>query len=249
VLQAVTKRVVLYRQVAEQLVNQIQSGVWSVGDNLPSEHQLATDFKVSRQTVRQALQFLQENGYIYRHQGAATKVISTSQPRKFSQSFNSLGEILNYPRNTYRESHIEEYVECDEDLQKILQAPIGSAWYHIGAVRLEEETNIKLAWTDIYILQKFAKLTQMKDHSREMVYSQIEKHFGVSIAHADVEISSSRLTKKHAELLGVQTGSSSLVVLRRYFDQEGNPFEISMTHHPENRYTFKMNLRSSHQIN
>ena len=248
-LQAVTKRVVLYRQVAEQLVNQVQSGVWSVGDNLPSENQLATDFEVSRQTVRQALQFLQENGYIYRHQGAATKVISTSQPRKFSQSFNSLGEILNYPRNTYRESHIEEYLECDQDLQKILQAPIGSAWYHIGAVRLEEETNIKLAWTDIYILQKFAKLTQMKDHSREMVYSQIEKHFGVSIAHADVEISSSRLTKKHAELLGAQTGSSSLIVLRRYFDQEGNPFEISMTHHPENRYTFKMNLRSSHQIN
>jgi len=248
-LQAVNKRVILYRQVAEQLVDQIQSGIWSVGDNLPSENQLAADFKVSRQTVRQALQFLQENGYIYRHQGAATKVISTSQPRKFSQSFNSLGEILNYPRNTYRESHIEEYVECDENLQKILRAPIGSAWYHIGAVRLEEETNIKLAWTDIYILQKFAKLTQMKDHSREMVYSQIEKHFGVSIAHADVEISSSRLAKKHAELLGVQTGSSSLVVLRRYFDQEGNPFEISMTHHPENRYTFKMNLRSSHQIN
>jgi len=247
-LQAVTKRVVLYRQVAEQLVEQIQSGVWPVGDNLPSENQLATNFHVSRQTVRQALQFLQENGYIHRHQGAATKVISTSQPRKFSQSFNSLGEILNYPRNTYRESHIEEYVECDQDLQKILQAPIGSAWYHIGAIRLEEETNIKLAWTDIYILQKFAKLTQMKDHSREMVYSQIEKHFGVSIAHADVEISSSRLAQKHAELLGVQTGSSSLVVLRRYFDQEGNPFEISMTHHPENRYTFKMNLRSSHQI-
>ena len=63
-LQAATKRVVLYRQVAEQLVNQIQSGVWSVGDNLPSENQLATDFEVSRQTVRQALQFLQENGYI-----------------------------------------------------------------------------------------------------------------------------------------------------------------------------------------
>lgn len=248
-LQSVAKRVVLYRQVANQLVEQIQSGKWTVGSNMPSENQLATDFNVSRQTVRQALQYLQENGYIYRHQGSATKVISTSQPRKFSQSFNSLGEILNYPRNTYRETHLEEYVECDTNLQKVLKAPLGSAWYHIGAVRLEEDTHTKLAWTDIYILQKFAKLTQMKEHSREMVYTQIEKYFGVSIAHAEVEISASRLASHHAKLLGVKPGSSSLIVLRRYFDQEGNPFEISMTHHPENRYTFKMNLRSSHQIN
>jgi DNA-binding GntR family transcriptional regulator len=244
-LESVVKRSVLYRQVAEQLVDDIQSGTWIVGDNLPSETQLAINFQVSRQTIRQALQCMQENGFIHRQQGAATKVISTSQPRKFSQSFNSLGEILNYPRNTYRENHIEEYVECDSHLQKILTAPLGSAWYHIGAVRLEQETNIKLAWTDIYILQKFAKLTQMKEHSREMVYAQIEKHFGVSIAHADVEISASQLSKKHAELLGVPQGTPSLIVLRRYFDQAGNPFEISMTHHPENRYTFKMNLRSS----
>jgi GntR family transcriptional regulator len=248
-LQEVSKRPVLYRQVATQLVDRIQSGFWKVGDNLPSENLLSKEFGVSRQTIRQALQFLQESGYIHRHQGSATKVISTSQPRVFSQSFNSLGEILNYPRNTYRQNHIEEYVECDEQLQKILQAPIGSAWYHIGAVRLEEETNIKLAWTDIYILQKFAKLTQLKDHAREMVYTQIEKHFGVSIAYADVEISSSKLSRKHAKLLGVNADTSSLIVLRRYFDKEGNPFEISMTQHPENLYTFKMNLRSSHQIN
>ena len=248
-LQEVSKRPVLYRQVADQLVDKIQAGFWKVGENLPSENHLSQEFKVSRQTVRQALQFLQENGYIYRHQGSATKVISTSQPRKFSQSFNSLGEILNYPRNTYRENHTEEYIECDEHLQKILQAPLGSAWYHIGAVRLEEETNIKLAWTDIYILQKFAKLTQLKDHATEMVYAQIEKHFGVSIAHAEVEISSSKLSQQHAKLLGVNPDSSSHIVLRRYFDKDGNPFEISMTHHPENLYTFKMNLRSSHQIN
>lgn len=243
---APTKRVVLHRQVANQLVDEIQQGKWLVGSNLPSESQLALDFQVSRQTIRQALQFLHENGYIYRRQGSATKVISTSQPRKFSQSFNSLGEILNYPRNTYRENHLEEYIECNEDLQKTLKAPIGSAWYHIGAIRLEEETHIKLAWTDIYILQKFAKLTQMKEHSREMVYAQIEKYFGVSIAHAEVEISSTRLTQQHADLLGVKSHSAALVVLRRYFDQEGNPFEISLTYHPENRYTFKMNLRSSH---
>jgi DNA-binding GntR family transcriptional regulator len=80
-LESVVKRSVLYRQVAEQLVDDIQSGTWTVGDNLPSETQLAINFQVSRQTIRQALQCMQENGFIHRQQGAATKVISTSQPR------------------------------------------------------------------------------------------------------------------------------------------------------------------------
>ena len=239
------KRPVLYRQITQNLLHKIQSGVWAVGENLPSEQYLCKDLGVSRQTVRHALKSLQDSGHIHRQQGAPTKVISKSQPRRFSQSFNSLGEILNYPRNTYRQNHIEEYIECDESLQRILQAPIGSAWYHIGAVRLEEESNLRLAWTDIYMLQQFAKLTNLNEHSHAMVYAQIEEHFGISIAQAEVEIHASSFSKKHAELLGVAFGAPSLVVVRRYFDKEGNPFEISVTQHPENRYTFKMNLRST----
>jgi DNA-binding GntR family transcriptional regulator len=240
-----SKRPVLYKQAAKDLLTQIQTGVWAVGDNLPSESQLCEMLKVSRQTIRHALQHLQEAGYIHRQQGAATRVISTSSPRKFSQSFNSLGEILNYPRNTYRKNHIEEYVECDVALQKLLDAPIGSAWYHIGAVRLEEESDLRLAWTDIYILQQFAKLTQNKNHGQHMVYAQIEEEYGVSMAKADVEIYASTFSKYHAELLGVEVGSPCLVVVRKYYDKDGQPFEVTVTQHPEHRYTFKMSLRSS----
>ena len=240
-----SKRPVLYKEVVNHILSNIQSGVWAVGDNLPSEAELCTRLQVSRQTIRHALQNLQESGYIHRQQGAATKVISTSSPRVLSQSFNSLGEILNYPRNTYRKNHIEEYVECDANLQKLLDAPIGSAWFHIGALRLEEDSDLRLAWTDIYILQQFAKLTQNKNHGHHMVHAQIEEEYGVTMAKADVEIYASTLKKQPADLLGVAEGSPCLVVVRKYYDVDGQPFEISITQHPEHRYTFKMHLRSS----
>jgi DNA-binding GntR family transcriptional regulator len=199
--------------------------------------------------LRHALQILEANGLIYRHQGAPTKVVSRRRLRRFIQSYNSPIDILSYSRDTYRQNIVEEFIELDKPLSQIVGAPIGSSWYHSGGIRKRQQAEEILAWTDIYILQKFAKLTQLKDHATEMVYAQIEKHFGVSIAHAEVEISSSKLSNQHAKLLGVNPDSSSLIVLRRYFDKDGNPFEISMTHHPENLYTFKMNLRSSHQIN
>lgn len=240
-----TKRPILYKSIAKDILEKIQLGVWAVGDNLPSEVDLCKTLKVSRQTIRHSLQYLQDSGYIHRQQGAATKVISTSSPRRFSQSFNSLGEILNYPRNTYRTNHIEEYIECDERLQKLLDSPLGSAWYHIGAIRLEEESNLRLAWTDIYMLSQFAKLTQNKNHVQQMVYAQIEEEYGVSMEKADVEIFASTLKNEPAELLGVPPGSPCLVVIRRYYDKDGKAFEISVTQHPEHRYTFKMSLRSS----
>jgi DNA-binding GntR family transcriptional regulator len=110
---------------------------------------------------------------------------------------------------------------------------------------LEEESNLRLAWTDIYILQQFAKLTQNKNHGQQMVYAQIEEEYGVSMAKADVEIYASTFSEHHAKLLGVDVGSPSLVVVRKYYDKDGQTFEVSITQHPEHRYTFKMSLRSS----
>ena len=66
------KRPVLYRQITQNLLHKIQSGVWAVGENLPSEQYLCKDLGVSRQTVRHALKSLQDSGHIHRQQGAPT---------------------------------------------------------------------------------------------------------------------------------------------------------------------------------
>jgi hypothetical protein len=34
-------------------------------------------------------------------------------------------------------------------------------------------------------------------------------------------------------------------VIRRYFDSKGEPFEVTVTHHPENRFVYNMEVRSS----
>jgi DNA-binding GntR family transcriptional regulator len=67
---------------------------------------------------------------------------------------------------------------------------------------------------------------------------------GVGIDRAEIEIKASSLAPEHAALLGVTPGSPSLVIIRRYFDASGEPFEVTVTHHPEHRFTFNMELRS-----
>ena len=234
----------LHGRVAEDLIRRIRAGDWPVGSTLPSEKMLSEQSGVSRHTLRHALRNLHERGFVELHQGAASKVISCTPPRVYSQDFNTLREVLRYPSNTFRDNKLERYVECDPALQPILKAPLGSSWYHIGAVRRDEPSKLALAWTDIYILGKFARVARLRNHPREMVFEQIERHFGVAIDRAEVEIQASSLSREHARQLGVAAGTPCLVIARRYFDSKGDPFEVTVTRHIENRFTFTMELRS-----
>jgi len=63
-----------HRKVYEILRSHITDGVFSEGDLLPSENELCTVHKVTRPTIRKALDRLSNEGYIVRHQGKGSIV-------------------------------------------------------------------------------------------------------------------------------------------------------------------------------
>ena len=69
----------LYKQIVLQLQQEILSGRLTPGDRLPAERDLATQFGVSRASVREALSVLQSRGFIESRQGGGTIVRSTSE--------------------------------------------------------------------------------------------------------------------------------------------------------------------------
>jgi len=234
----------LHEFVAQAVGERIGKGEWAVGSALPSESVLCKFYGVSRHTLRHALATLEENGLILRRQGAPTRVISRQRPREFTQSFSSPEDILRYPGTTYRVNEIEESIVCDERLAPTLKASVGSSWYHIGAIRREQGSNLIVSHSDIYILPRFADLVREPDHTRSMVYEQIERHYGVVIDRATVDIFAAGASAKLSKSLQVPRGTPCLAVIRRYFDSKGEPFEVTVTHHPENRFVYNMEVRS-----
>src|ERR1700738_2284684 len=69
-------------RIYEQILEQIISGEFSVGDRLPSENQLGTEYKVSRAVVREAFSRLLADGVIATRQGAGT-FVERSPGREF----------------------------------------------------------------------------------------------------------------------------------------------------------------------
>jgi DNA-binding FadR family transcriptional regulator len=72
-----TKR--LYKFVADDLITKIDSGVYSTGDRLPAERELATQYNVSRPTIREAVIALEIAERVEVRKGSGVYVTETSK--------------------------------------------------------------------------------------------------------------------------------------------------------------------------
>lgn len=67
----------IYVQLAEDLAKRIERGEFPVGARLPSEAELAQDYRTAKMTVRRALEILRERGMIRTLHGRGSVVIAT----------------------------------------------------------------------------------------------------------------------------------------------------------------------------
>ena len=64
-----------YQVLADALRQKMIEGIFSPGKKLPSEYELQNQFQVSRQTVRNALELLEKQGFVRSRQGSGTYVL------------------------------------------------------------------------------------------------------------------------------------------------------------------------------
>lgn len=74
----------LYRQLADKLKKEMDDGIFLAGSKLPTENELVETYKVSRVTVRKALDSLTQQGYLERRSGKGTFVAEKKIQRELS---------------------------------------------------------------------------------------------------------------------------------------------------------------------
>ncbi len=239
-----------YQQIAATLTRDIARGRYAVGRMLPTETELCAQFQAGRHTVREALRILVDKGMIVRRAGAGTLVIAAEPPSLFTHTVESMAQWLRYPTDTYRASVAEGEVVADRKLAALLKCEPDKVWFRISSVRHSSGTEDPLGWADIYVLPKYAAVATRSDHGSTPVHEQVEKMFGESIEHASLEIFASSIPARMARALKVKSGSPGLTVIRRYTGRESGVFEITVSVHPQNRYSYTMELhrglRSAH---
>jgi DNA-binding GntR family transcriptional regulator len=234
-----------YREIAAELQQEIRLGAYPIGELLPVETELMARFSASRQTVREALRIVTEQGLIIRRAGLGSVVIASEPPVLFTHSVGSLAEWLRYPSETFREVVDSRDVVADRKLAAVLKCELGKRWFLIEAIRRSDAFAAPLAWTEIYVLRKYASVIERRDHGRTPVHEQIAKMFGQSIERAQLEVFARGIPPELAKPLRAKPHSPALTMVRRYYGLRDELFEVTVTTHPEGRYTYTMEMERS----
>ena len=86
----------LYYQIQKSIMDALESNEWKTGEIMPSERELSNNFKVSRITIRKALERLIYEGYINKKRGRGAVILGPKvQERLFDRltgTFQDLNE-------------------------------------------------------------------------------------------------------------------------------------------------------------
>ncbi|MGW7572844.1 FadR/GntR family transcriptional regulator [Streptomyces sp. NPDC054765] len=77
--------------VVDALRSQLAAGEWRVGSRIPTEHALAEQLQVGRNTVREAVRVLVHAGMLRSRQGEGTFVVSTADPGEIMRGVQRAG--------------------------------------------------------------------------------------------------------------------------------------------------------------
>lgn len=238
----VTSSISRYREIADQIKDEIASGKWSIGQKLAPEQALASQYEVSRFTIREAMSLLQENGLISRQRRLGTVVIATHPEEQMVQKLGSMDELLQYAPQTRLKPLRTAMVEADVALAQMLPCSVGTHWARIETIRIEAKRS-PVCWTDIYVPAEFSEISERIGKTATPAFRMMEETYGLFATDINAELLAGSLSQRKAEALEVVPGSPALIIVRRYRDRNGRLFEVSVSEHPAGRFSYSVDLQ------
>jgi DNA-binding GntR family transcriptional regulator len=232
-----------YRKLADRLIDEIRSGQRPIGSTLPGELELTAELGVSRHTVREALRRLDDLGLIERRRRAGTVVAAREPVMAYSHAVRSLGDLLQYPSRSRLEILESRALTLNARMAREFGGRPGSRWFSMRAIRRMPAGRAPLCTVDILVRPKFAAILAEVGRNRMRVFELIEQRFALRVANVRVDISAGSAAADVASTLGIAAGAPVLRVLRSYFDDQGQLFEIARSQHSADRFAYTLTVQ------
>lgn len=201
----------LYIQIRDQLRRLIiESQLESIQ---LTDDWLANEFKVSRMTVRQALDLLVQEGLIRREKGRGTLVAVPPLQGQLSSIERFFEEWYLQGANVRVELLTREMRHADAHTASVLGVQIGEAVGFFRRLRSIDAGPVCI--DERYMLPTMFAMLSDADLIKEPTWLVIQQKLGVSIERADMRILATAASEKEAMLLTVEEG---FPLLERYLD-------------------------------
>ncbi|GAB2023255.1 GntR family transcriptional regulator [Pseudolactococcus yaeyamensis] len=226
----------IYIRIHDEIKHQIETGVFEVGQRLPSERMMAEQFGVSRMTLRQAVTSLVEEGILTRYVGSGTYVASDRVREKmrgttsFTEIIQNLGKTPSSKVLSYQKTKANE-VECDK-----LQLKKGAQIIRMERIRYADELPIcyEVASIPYRLIEDFVK-NDIANHFYDTLANA-----GKKIGRSEQIISAKIVNKEIANFLSIKQSSAILALTQvSYFaNSDETPFEYVLSQYVGERFEF-----------
>lgn len=233
-----------YARLQRILEERLIKGIYPIGSLIPPEIELAAEFGASRTTIREALRYLRERGYVERRQGIGTRVVSDTSRSTFFQSFNSLHELFQVSAETYYVVMDTKIVRLEAEIAELVGGLAGEEWILVDGIRWTEAGGKPICFIQSYIPKRFEHLVPQFANMKGPFFALLEAHADGPIEEAIQEIRALPMPLEMTRQLGLKPGAWSLQLLRRYITESG-VLVASFNWHPADQMTYVMHIHRS----
>ena len=231
----------LYRQLADRLEQDIASGRLNPGDRIESEGLLAERFKVSRITVRQAVEKLVDQHRLVRKQGKGTFVTSPPVRHDLRRLHGLFGSLFAQADGASAKLLRYELQIPPEEMAAAMKLRAGKP-----ALALDRLYMIKgkpVALVQGWLVPEVAALP----HAKASLISteDMMREVGIRIASSQVAIRADTAGPTAGKLLKISPRSPVLVMRRTAYGEDGAAKEIVCNSFRADGYEFLCSTQSA----
>jgi GntR family transcriptional regulator len=234
-----------YQQILDQLRARIGRGDYAIGEKLPTDEMLMSEFGVCRYTARAAVQVLVADDLVRRYRGKGSFVVAT--PETSGQwALTSLDDLIDHsfahtvtvraggavPAASYKEA------------AAILGRESAKSLHRLVVVR--EDNGSPYTCSEVFLPVDLAKRLPAGSLSgalKGQIIRMLERHCGVRVSTARQVASAEPAQGEIARHLEVAEGTPLLMLERQYATSDGAVVEYSRVFSRSDRYRQTIEFR------
>lgn len=226
----------LYIQIAEGLLEKIESGALIPGERLPPERELSQMLGVNRMTLRRSLQRLELQGLLDRRQGAGTYVAAPKIERQAD-------ELVSFSRGMKKRGYLPgarllhfERKPSEASVARELNLPPSAEVYFFQRIRSlnDEPVMLEKFWMPV---ARFPDLEQF-DLVNRFVFDIVEEEYQMTVMSARLSLEAVVATDYEADMLDIRVGAPLMLERRLTLDEDDQPFEFGIDLYRGDRFRF-----------